>query len=225
MELLYGEDMIYNSDHILRKINEKLSDKEQIKSEDSLLHLLKSRTDNNEEDSRIHISAENLLIAFSDFRLKLAEHMKLDGILFLFGNGVSMYAGSQDTRAFKLADYKDEFSDLSSIIEEAGHLCGIEEQLNALYITSAYYHLIKDEKKEKNIINLIDKIKEKLINDFVNSVDYSKLFIHEMFLLKLRAFDCLKRTSIYTPNYDLAFEYSLDKLGIEYKDGFSGFVN
>ncbi len=43
--------------------------------------------------------------------------------------------------------------------------------------------------------------------------------------MKLRTFDCLKRTSIYTPNYDLAFEYSLDKLGIEYKDGFSGFVN
>ena len=44
-------------------------------------------------------------------------------------------------------------------------------------------------------------------------------------LLKLRSFDCLHKTRLYTLNYDLAFEYTMDKLGIEYRDGFTGFVN
>ena len=172
-----------------------------------------------------HLPTEDLLVAFSDLRLKLAEHMKLDDVLFLLGNGASIYAGSQDTRQFKLEDYKTKYADLSSIIDEVGKLCGIEDQLNALITVRSYYNLVKDDKNEKLVSNLIDEIKGVLIDSFVNSVDYRKLSLHEIFLLKLRTFGCLRRTDIYTPNYDLAFEYSLDKLAIEYKDGFSGFVN
>ena len=85
--------------------------------------------------------------------------------------------------------------------------------------------MVQDEDKEQLVSDLIDEIKGVLINSFVNSVDYRNLYYHDIFLLKLRTLGCLKRASIYTPNYDLAFEYSLDKLTIEYKDGFSGFVN
>lgn len=43
--------------------------------------------------------------------------------------------------------------------------------------------------------------------------------------MKLRSFGCLNKVSFYTPNYDLSLEYTLDKYGIEYANGFSGFVN
>jgi len=33
----------------------------------------------------------------------------------------------------------------------------------------------------------------------------------------------LRRANIFTANYDLAFEYSFDKLGVHYIDGFAGF--
>lgn len=33
----------------------------------------------------------------------------------------------------------------------------------------------------------------------------------------------LRRANIFTSNYDLAFEYSFDKLGVHYIDGFAGF--
>lgn len=33
----------------------------------------------------------------------------------------------------------------------------------------------------------------------------------------------LQRANIFTSNYDLAFEYAFDNLGIKYIDGFSGF--
>jgi len=219
-------EMIFDSNFIINKLNNKLNEEQQIKSEEELLTFLQPEKD---KDGNViadtHLPAEDLLVAFSDLRLKLAEHMKLDDVLFLFGNGASIYAGSQDTRKFKLEDYKAKYADLSPIIDEVGKLLGIEDQLNALIIVRSYYNLVKDEAKENLVSNLIDEIKGVLIDSFVNSVDYRKLSLHEMFLLKLRTFGCLTRTDIYTPNYDLAFEYSLDKLAIEYRDGFSGFVN
>lgn len=218
--------MIYNSEYILGKLNSKLKEEQQIRSEKELLDLLEPQKD--EKGNVIadtHLPAEDLLVAFSELRLKLAEHMKLDDVLFLFGNGASIYAGSQDTRDFKLEDYKTKYADLSSVIDEVGKLWGIEDQLNALITVRSYYNLVKDKKNEQQVSDLIDEIKSVLIDSFVNSVDYRKLSLHEIFLLKLRTFGCLGRTDIYTPNYDLAFEYSLDKLSIEYRDGFSGFVN
>lgn len=218
--------MYFDSKYILDKLNSRREENEQIVSEENLLTLLAPVIDTHGNVvSDTYIATEELLTAFSDLRLKLAEHMKLDDVLFLFGNGASMYAGSKDTRTFQLSEYKGEYPDLENIIDEVGTLWGIEEQLNALITVNAYFHLVKDTNKEKMVTELIDKVKGALIESFVNSVDYEKLSLHDVFLLKLRTFDCLKRTSIYTPNYDLAFEYSLDKLGIEYKDGFTGFVN
>ena len=218
--------MFYDSEYLLEKINGTLGDNKQILSEQEMLNLLGDNSTNVEcAQDGTHIPLEDILNAFSDLRLKLAEHMKLENIMFLFGNGASMYAGSQDTRSFRVMDYKSKYSEIGDIIDEVGELNGIEEQLNALITVSSYYHLVKDADKEKCVTKLIDDIKEKLIENFVNSVDYRNLSLHEIFLLKLRAFGCLRRTGIYTPNYDLAFEYSLDKLGIEYKDGFTGFVN
>ncbi len=218
--------MIYDSNYIIYELNKKLEESLQINCERDLLNLLSPQKDGADNiNANIHISTEDLLVAFSNLRLKLAEHMKLDNVLFFLGNGTSIYAGSQDTRKFRLDDYKAHYPELNTIIDEIEKLWGIEEQLNALITVQSYYHLVKDDNKEKLANELIIKIKDALIDNFVNSVDYRKLFLHEIFLLKLRAFGCLKRTSIYTPNYDLSFEYSLDKLAIEYKDGFSGFVN
>lgn len=218
--------MIYDSNYIIKKLNEQLSEDQQITEEKNLLDRMQPKNeDGDTHDEDAHIPLEILLTAFSDFRLKLAEHMKLDKVLFLFGNGVSMYAGSQDTRQFRIEEYIKDFAAIESIITEVGKLSGIEEQLNALITVRSYCRIVKDEDKEKTVSRLIDEIKKQLIDSFVNSVDYKKLFLHEVFLLKLRAFRCLNRTSIYTPNYDLAFEYTMDKLSIEYKDGFSGFVN
>jgi hypothetical protein len=52
----------------------------------------------------------------------------------------------------------------------------------------------------------------------------SKYIFHEKFIkaLLLRPLN-LRRANIFTANYDLAFEYAFDKLGVHYIDGFSGF--
>lgn len=52
----------------------------------------------------------------------------------------------------------------------------------------------------------------------------SKYIFHEKFLKTLlqRPLN-LRRANIFTANYDLSFEYTFDRLGIHYIDGFSGF--
>lgn len=52
----------------------------------------------------------------------------------------------------------------------------------------------------------------------------SKYIFHEKFLKALlqRPLN-LRRANIFNANYDLAFEYAFDKLGVHYIDGFSGF--
>ncbi len=67
----------------------------------------------------------------------------------------------------------------------------------------------------------MDRIKEKgLDSEFL--VD--KYIFHEKFLKSLlqRPLN-LQRANIFTSNYDLAFEYAFDNLGVKYIDGFSGF--
>lgn len=211
--------MIYNTDYFLKEYRKAGKVQPSIEDKDLLDAITLQAARHDPEVTRI------MLETFSSLRLKLAEHMKLDNVLFLFGNGVSIYAGSRDTRTFNLADYKETFPVVSSIIDAASMLSGVEEQLNALITARAYSHIVKEEEKETALSLLIDQVKEKLLNSFVNTIDYRSLTIHEIFLRKLRSFGCLNRTSIYTPNYDLSFEYSMDKLGIEFKDGFSGFVN
>lgn len=58
---------------------------------------------------------------------------------------------------------------------------------------------------------------------FKNALN-NKYYFHQMFLKALlqRPLN-LRRANIFTTNYDLAFEYAFDRLGIHYIDGFSGF--
>lgn len=168
---------------------------------------------------------EAILKATSEYRLKFGEHMKLDHVLFLFGNGASIYAGSKDTKDFEISRiiqdplYKDIY-DVLNCVEGLG----MEEQLNRLITIRAFFKITQNG-SEQLVAQLIDDIKKQLIENFVNSIDYRKLEYHQMLIYKLRNYGCLPRTKIFTTNYDLAFEHSLDALSVDYTDGFIGFVN
>lgn len=209
--------MTYNDEQIFDKLKKAIGNNSI--TEEDLSKLLES-------DSLTYEEVKNILKVFSDFRLKLSEHMKLDKVIFLFGNGASIYAGSKDTRNFNLSviTKKSSYCDIDDIISKINGM-GIEDQLNALITIRTYFKIMQDVAKEEIVKQLIEDIKRNLIDNFVNSVDYERLKLHEIFLFKLRSLSCLLKSSIYTPNYDLAFEYVMDSLRIEYKDGFTGFVN
>jgi hypothetical protein len=126
-----------------------------------------------------------------------------------------------------------------------------EKVLN--YLIAKEFVLSEDKSKERTdkITKLISSIKEGLFNvcnlenrpvskniiDRKKASSYpkekaqgelletkSKYIFHEKFLKALlqRPLN-LRRANIFTANYDLAFEYAFDKLGVHYIDGFSGF--
>ena len=65
------------------------------------------------------------------------------------------------------------------------------------------------------------RIKEKNLE---TEFSRNKYLFHEKFLKSLMQRPLnLQRANIFTSNYDLAFEYAFDNLGIKYIDGFSGF--
>lgn len=63
-----------------------------------------------------------------------------------------------------------------------------------------------------------------LTGEVKSNLDKNKSFYHEKFTKKIlqRPLN-LKRANIFTTNYDLAFEYAFDKLGVNFISGFSGF--
>lgn len=76
-----------------------------------------------------------------------------------------------------------------------------------------------------------DVINRKKASDFIPNQkqgelleNQSKYVFHEKFIKTLlqRPLN-LRRANIFTANYDLAFEYAFDKLGVHYIDGFAGF--
>ena len=207
--------MIYKAEDIYKNIK----DGPEIHSETEFMNLYKP------ESGSPSVTDEMLLPAFSDLRLALGQNFKLDHICFLFGNGCSIYAGSKSTTEFKMSDVVDEdkLSEIKTVIDKISDK-GTEEQLNALLTIQEFYHIVGDE-KEEIVATLINAIKEHLLKTYVNSVKYRELNLHEAMLMKLRSFGSLGKVNLYTTNYDLAFEYILDKLGVEYANGFTGFVN
>ena len=118
---------------------------------------------------------------------------------------------------------EDKLEEIKDVIDKLSGK-SMEEQLNALLTVQEFYHILCDD-KEETVKAIITTIKEYLLKSYVNSVKYGELYLHEALLMKLRSFGCLRKVNLYTPNYDLALEYILDKLGIEYANGFNGFVN
>ncbi|QVY66182.1 SIR2 family protein [Polaribacter sp. Q13] len=99
----------------------------------------------------------------------------------------------------------DKISELITAIKEGLFLvCDVDKRKIP---TSELRKIIKRDKKKS----------------FKNALK-NKYYYHEMFLKALlqRPLN-LRRANIFTANYDLAFEYAFDKLGVHYIDGFSGF--
>lgn len=167
---------------------------------------------------------ETILKATSDLRLKIGESLKTDNVVFVLANGCSLYAGSKSTIGKADIANEEKYSLIAGDLTNA--LAGdVETRLNSFNVLKEYYALTSNSEKLSLINELISEVKQDLLDNYVCGLDYSKLVYHEMFLLKLRSFGVLNKTSIFTPNYDLAFEYSFDKLKEEYSSGFTGFIN
>jgi hypothetical protein len=110
----------------------------------------------------------------------------------------------------------------SSYKASAEHSVENEEQANQLIsaLKKSLFHLCDVHECQTRDADL--KRIEKL--GLKEAFEKNKYIFHEKFIKSLlqRPLN-LKRANIFTCNYDLAFEYSFDNLGVKYIDGFSGF--
>lgn len=144
-------------------------------------------------------------------------------------------------------DVKEEEVDgkKQKVVDEYGEIdVPLETLLNYLIANLYVAEAEQDDNKVKRLQKLIAAIKKAMFNlcdvhlrstkdsdlKRIKSKGYEDIFkkdkyiFHEKFLKSLlqRPLN-LKRANIFTSNYDLAFEYAFDNIGVKYIDGFSGF--
>ncbi len=72
----------------------------------------------------------------------------------------------------------------------------------------------------------ITSIQEKLSDDEKNNLCKNRYCYHEILVKKLlQRSNNLRRVNFFTTNYDMAFDYALDNLGVDYINGFMGVHN
>lgn len=144
-------------------------------------------------------------------------------------------------------DVKDEEVDgkKQKVVDEYGEIdVPLETLLNYLIANLYVAKAEQDNDKTTRLQKLIAAIKKAMFNlcdvhlrttkdsdlKRIKNKGYEDIFkrdkyiFHEKFLKSLlqRPLN-LKRANIFTSNYDLAFEYAFDNIGVKYIDGFSGF--
>lgn len=207
--------MIFDKQYLLRQLKTKDSNKFENCSDDLINQTLFS---NEENETKL------VLEALADLRNKIGESMKTEKICFLMANGCSIYAGSNSTKNVIDEIDLDRFKAIKNdLVFVKG--ADVEAEMNQLSVIKEYYTLINDKEKISQIEEYIKIKKSNLLKNYVLSLNYSNLNYHEALMIKLRAFNVLPKTSFFTPNYDLALEYTLDKMQQEFNGGFTGFIN
>ena len=169
-------------------------------------------------------------------RLRIKKYLELENVSVLAGAGTSFHLGAPIIRNIP-KDLKDICKkDIETYLGESGNP-SYEDLFNCLQAD----RFIKGKKGEDttdidtSITNmqkwLFEKcntekttIDENYITD--EKLQDNRYCYHESFIKKLlQRPNNLKRVNLFTTNYDMAFDYALDNLGVHYINGFLGVHN
>jgi len=170
------------------------------------------------------------------YKLKVKKYLELENVSVLTGAGTSFHLGAPVIRTipdelkmqcteeiskyFKEED-KPSFEDLFNCLQADRYMrikkgtciCDIKTS-----IVKMQKWLFKNCNTEKTIMS------ESYRSD--NKLQKNRYHYHEMFIKKLlQRPNNLKRANLFTTNYDMAFDYALDNLGVHYINGFMGVHN
>ena len=186
----------------------------------------------NEENVKNNVRDTNT----ETLRLKIKRYLELDNVSVLAGAGTSFHLGAPIIRTVP----DDLAKSCSRVIERyfgAGAKPSYEDLFNCLQA-----HLFLSQKKgraDSTNVALMRKMQKWLFDkcdtekcdisasykDDVN-LKTNRYFYHEMLVKKLlQRPNNLSRVNLFTTNYDMAFDYALDNLGVFYINGFHGIHN
>ena len=167
-------------------------------------------------------------------KLKLKKYLELENVSILAGAGTSWHLGAPTIR--KIPDeLKKEMSKEINLYFPKNSEPSYEDLFNCLQ-ADKFLKINKNENTDE-IQKSIHKMQNWLfsncntekttVKDKENLLlKENRYYYHELFIKKLlQRPSNLKRANLFTTNYDLAFDYALDNLGIHYINGFSGVHN
>lgn len=173
---------------------------------------------------------------FQEIKLKIKKYLELDNVTVLAGAGTSFHLGAPIIREVpeglkpKCKDsiteyfgdganpsYEDLFNCLQAdkyLKEKKGESI---DDINSVMVEMQKW-LFKNCDTQKTSIHSLYNDDSQLSN---NRYHYHEVFIKKL----LQRPNNLKRANLFTTNYDMAFDYALDKLGVHYINGFMGIHN
>lgn len=173
-----------------------------------------------------------------EMRLKIKKYLELENVSILAGAGASYHLGAPIIRKVLETDELKTICQTSvkAYFGEDGDP-SYEDLFNCLQADK----YLKEKKRESaddinNVMVEMQKwlfkncdthkttIREQYSDD--SNLQKNPYYYHEAFIKKLlQRPNNLKRANLFTTNYDMAFDYALDNLGVHYINGFSGIHN
>lgn len=172
----------------------------------------------------------------NEIKLRIKKYLELDNVSVLAGAGTSFHLGAPIIRKVP-----DELKEICKVEIEKYFGDGAEPSYEDLFnCLQADRYL--GEKKNIDICGINNKIvdmqkwlfencdtQKTNINESYKSdekLNENRYYYHERFIKKLlQRPNNLRRINLFTTNYDMAFDYALDNLGVQYINGFMGIHN
>jgi hypothetical protein len=167
-------------------------------------------------------------------KLRVKKYLGLENVSVLAGAGTSWHLGAPIIRSIPTALEEECKKDINIYFGE-GKNPSFEDLMNCLQAD----RFIKGKKGESTAeIDKSIKAMQKWLFDNCNTektklnitdderLNKNRYHFHETFIKRLlQRPNNLKRANLFTTNYDMAFDYALDNLGIHYINGFMGVHN
>lgn len=175
---------------------------------------------------------------FQEIKLRIKKYLELENVSILAGAGTSFHLGAPIIRkVLELDELKTmcitsvktyfgeggdpSYEDLFNCLQADKYLKEKKRE-NADYINNVMVEMQKW--LYKNCDTQKTTIREEYTVD--SNLQKNRYYYHEVFIKKLlQRPNNLKRANFFTTNYDMAFDYALDNLGVHYINGFSGIHN
>ncbi len=169
-------------------------------------------------------------------KTKIKKYLELENVSVLAGAGTSFHLGSPIIRNIPFGLKEQCIKEINKYFKDKANP-SYEDLFNCLQADK----YIKEKKGESvgNINKSIDKMQKWLFDNCDtnkteieksyasdNKLKNNRYYYHEAFIKKLlQRPNNLKRANLFTTNYDMAFDYALDNLGVHYINGFMGVHN
>ena len=172
-----------------------------------------------------------------EIKLKVKKYLELENVSVLAGAGTSFHLGapiirtlpedlkascaSEITKYFgedaNIPSYEDLFNCLQAdrFLREQKHVCACDINNKIVEMQKWLFDKCDTNKTELNDNYKCDE-----------NLQANRYYHHEKFIKKLlQRPNNLRRANLFTTNYDMAFDYALDNLGVHYINGFMGVHN